>query len=65
MSTRSPKYPLARLSPAKDDILIIAIRRESVVTGDIKPMLEKLTALSSTRKAALEWEGTLTFVFEG
>jgi hypothetical protein len=65
MSTRSPKYPLARLSPAKDDILIIAITRESVMTGDIAPMLEKLNPLSSTREAALKWEGTLTFVFEG
>jgi hypothetical protein len=65
MSTRSPKYPLARLSPAKDDILVIAITRESVMTGDIQPMLEKLNALSSTREAALKWEGTLTFIFEG
>jgi hypothetical protein len=65
MSKRSPKYPLARLSPAKADILVIAITRESVMTADIAPMLEKLTTLSSTREAALKWEGTLTFVFEG
>ena len=65
MFTHSPKYPLARLSPAKDDILIIAITRESVMTADIKPMLEKLKTLSTTREAALKWEGTLTFVFEG
>ncbi|NCA73067.1 MAG: hypothetical protein EOM91_24045, partial [Sphingobacteriia bacterium] len=60
-----PKYPLARLSPAKDEILVIAITRESVMAGDIAPMLEELTTLSSTREAALQWEGTLTFVFEG
>ncbi len=65
MSTRSPKYPLARLSPAKDDILIITITRESVMTCDIAPMQEKLTTLSSTREAALNWEGTVTFAFEG
>jgi hypothetical protein len=65
MSKHSPKYPLARLSPVKDDILVIAISRESVMTGDIQPMLEKLTALSSTREAALQWEGSLTFIFEG
>jgi hypothetical protein len=29
------RYPLARLSPAKDDILVIAIARESVMTCDI------------------------------
>jgi hypothetical protein len=65
MSASSPKYPLARLSPAKGDILVIAITSESVMTGDIEPMLEKLTTLSSTHEAALKWEGTLTFVFEG
>jgi hypothetical protein len=65
MSTGSSKYPLARLSPAKDDLLVIAISRESVITGDIQPMLEKLSALSSTREAALAGEGTLTFVFDG
>ncbi|RKT37952.1 chlororespiratory reduction 6 domain-containing protein [Thiocapsa rosea] len=65
MSTRSPKYPLARLSPAKDDILIITITRDSVMTCDIAPMQEKLTTLSSTREAAVKWEGTVTFAFEG
>ncbi|NCA72417.1 MAG: DUF1817 domain-containing protein [Sphingobacteriia bacterium] len=65
MCTRSPKYPLARLSPAKDDILIITITRESVMTCDIAPMQEKLTTFSSTREAALKWEGTLTFAFQG
>ena len=65
MIKHTPRYPLARLSPAKDGILIIAITRESVMAGDIAPMLEKLTTLSSTREAALQWEGTLTFVFEG
>ncbi len=65
MSTRSPKYPLARLSPAKDDILIITITRASVMTCDIAPMQEKLTTLSSTREAAVKWEGTVTFAFEG
>lgn len=65
MTARSPKYPLARLSPAKDDILVIAITRESVMTGDIAPLLEKLTTISSTRETALQWEGTLTFVFDG
>jgi hypothetical protein len=32
----SPKYPHARLSPAKNALLVIAITRESVVNGDIR-----------------------------
>ena len=60
-----PKHPLARLSPARDDVLVILISRESVIAGDIAPMLEQLTPLSASREAALQWEGTLTFIFEG
>jgi hypothetical protein len=59
------RYPLARLSPAKDDILVIAITRESVMSCDIQPMLEKLNVLSSTREAALKWEGAVSFYFDG
>ena len=61
----SPKYPHARLSPAKDEILVIAITRESVVTHDIRPLLDKLLPLADTREAAIAWEGKLTFYFDG
>ncbi|MBK5963341.1 hypothetical protein CCR95_04360 [Thiocystis minor] len=60
-----PQYPLARLSPAKDELLIIAITRESVVTNDTGPMLDKLLPLSASHEAALQWEGKLTFYFDG
>ena len=33
-----PKYPRARLSPAKNALLVLAVTRESVVTGDIRPL---------------------------
>lgn len=62
---KSPKHPLARLSPAKDEVLVIAVSRESVEACDIAPILEHLGPLSATREAALQWEGTLTFYFEG
>lgn len=39
--------------------------RESVVTRDIQPLLQKLTWLSSSREACLHWEGKLTFFFQG
>lgn len=61
----SPKYPRARLSPAKQDLLAIAITRESVVTCDPAPLLEKLAALAATRGEAIAWEGTVTFGFDG
>lgn len=37
-----PRYSLARLSPAKDELLVIAITQESVIACDVQPMLEKL-----------------------
>jgi hypothetical protein len=61
----SIRYPLAHLSPAKDQLVAIAIMRESVVTRDIHPLLEKLSWLSSSREACIHWEGKLTFYFEG
>jgi hypothetical protein len=60
-----PKYPRARLSPAKDELLAIAITRESVVTGDVRPLVDKLSRLVATREAAVHWEGKLTLAFEG
>ena len=60
-----PKYPRARLSPAKDQLLVIRIARESVATNDVRPLLDKLARLSATRAEALRWEGKLTFAFDG
>lgn len=60
-----PKYPLARLSPAKDELLVFAISRESVLACDVLPLLEKLGPLVATREAAMQWEGRLTFYFDG
>ncbi len=59
------RYPLAHHSPAKDELLAIAITHESVVTGDIEPMLEKLSFLIEHADIALQWEGKLTFYFNG
>ncbi|WP_295413875.1 chlororespiratory reduction 6 domain-containing protein [uncultured Thiodictyon sp.] len=60
-----PKYPRARLSPAKDQILVIAITHESVVTHDIRPLLDKLLPLAASREIAMRWEGKVTFYFDG
>jgi hypothetical protein len=60
-----PKYPHARLSPAKDELLVIAITRDSVMTGNIRPLLDQLVPLAGSRDAAIAWEGKITFYFDG
>ena len=64
-AAHAPRYPLARLSPAKDELLAIEITRESVDQCDIQPMLEKLEFLSETREGTLLWEGKLAVYFAG
>ncbi|MEA1050572.1 hypothetical protein U5801_12240 [Lamprobacter modestohalophilus] len=41
-----PRYPRARLSAAKDEVLAIEITRELVERCDIQPLLGKLELLS-------------------
>ena len=62
---RPIRYPRARLSPAKDELLILAIPRDEVEAGDIAPVAEQLGFLSETREMAERWEGRLSFVFVG
>lgn len=59
------KYPLARLSPANQELLAIDFPREQVVTGNIAPMLEVLSPLAESRENAERFEGRVTFFFSG
>ena len=59
------RYPRARLSPAKDELMILAIPRDEVEAGDIAPIAEQLGFLSETPEMATRWEGRIGFVFEG
>lgn len=59
------KYPLARLSPAKHELLVIDFPREQVVASNIAPMLEMLAPLAKSRENADQFEGRLTFYFSG
>ena len=61
----TPKYPLAHHSLAKDELLVIAITRESVDACDVRPLMEKLERFAAMREAAIAWEGKLKFYFEG
>ena len=60
-----PRYPLARLSPAKDELLVIAITHESVIACDIESLLKQLSQLVKSQEAATELEGRVTFYFQG
>jgi len=59
------KYPLARLSPAKQELLVIDFPCEQIVIGNIAPMLEVLSPLAELRENAEQFEGRLTFFFSG
>lgn len=58
-------FPRARLSPVKDDLLIVEITREAVEHRDIQPILETLSPLSVNQENAIRWEGCVTFCFAG
>ncbi|MEA3640257.1 MAG: chlororespiratory reduction 6 domain-containing protein [Lamprobacter sp.] len=62
---RPIRYPRARLSPAKDELMILVIHRDEVEAGDIAPVLQQLEFMTETRELAERWEGRLGFVFEG
>jgi hypothetical protein len=52
--------------PAGDSLrLTVMISRGSVEACDIKRVLARLAPLADSRKAALYWQGTLGFYFEG
>lgn len=46
------KYPLARLSPAKQELLVFEFTRERIEAGDVAYMLEVLSPLAESRENA-------------
>ncbi len=63
--THRIKYPLARLSPAKQELLVVAFPYDDVMAGDVAPLSETLSALVSSKETAEQFEGRLTFYFPG
>ena len=59
------KYPLARLSPAKQELLIVAFPYADVIAGDISSAAEVLSPLVGSKETAEQFEGRLTFYFPG
>jgi hypothetical protein len=62
---RRIKYPLARLSPAKQELLVIEFARRHLDIGNTREMLEALAPLAESRENAERFEGRVTFFFSG
>ena len=60
-----PRYPLARSSTVKEELVFIQIMRESVMDCDPSHMLKLLKNISTTRAQVVDFEGRITFVFDG
>jgi hypothetical protein len=63
--THRIKYPRARLSPAKQELLVIEFPRERIEADDTAQALEVLSAFTESRETAEWFEGRLTFFFSG
>lgn len=62
---RPIRYPRARLSPAKDELMILTIPRAHVEDGDTTLALQQLGFMTESRELAERWEGQVSFVFDG
>lgn len=58
-------YPKARLSPAKNELVVVEFARRHIESGDIAEMLEVLKLMAATRENAELFEGRVTFYFSG
>lgn len=59
------KYPLARLSPAKNELAVIEFKRGDIEAGNIAQALGILAAMAESRENAETFEGRTTFFFSG
>jgi hypothetical protein len=59
------RHPKARLSPAKDRLIVIEFARGRVEAMDVSKALEQLRILTASADAATRSEGAVTFLFEG
>lgn len=61
--TYNIRYSHARLSPAKQELLVIEFARRHIDAGDIGEMLEVLAPMVESRENAEIFEGRVTFFF--
>lgn len=65
MTAYQPRYPLARASTVKAELLCFTIDRPSVMECDPSALLKLLKDVASTRQQVIDHEGSLTFCFAG
>ena len=59
------RYPKARLSPAKNELVVVEFARRHIESGYIAEMLEVLKPMAENRENAEFFEGRVTFYFSG
>ena len=57
--------PSSRLSPAKEQLIVVVCKSSDINAGNITDVLTALKSLSSDRSSALSAEGALTLAFTG
>lgn len=59
------RYPKARLSPAKQELVVIEFSRTDIEANYLDTALARLQVLVDNKEAAEKWEGCATFFFSG
>ncbi len=59
------RYPMARLSPAKTELVVIEFSRADIEANYLDTALARLQVLVDDNEAAEKWEGSATFFFSG
>lgn len=59
------RYPKARLSPAKQELVVIEFSRTDIEANYLDTALARLQVLVDDNEAADKWEGCATFFFSG
>lgn len=65
MKSMDIRYPKARLSPAKQELVVIEFSRTDVEANYLDTALARLQVLVDDKEAADKWEGCATFFFSG
>lgn len=59
------RYPMARLSPAKTELVVMEFSRADIEANYLDTALARLQVLVDDKEAAEKWEGSATFFFSG
>ncbi len=65
MAQYTPRYPRARASTVKQELLFFEIKRQSVMDCDPSYLLNLLKDIASTRQQVIEHEGCISLAFAG